>query len=57
MEKSWGIGEFMPKLEYNDYWFNYCFDINPQEIKDLIEEEYISSQGLKIHLDLYQVIG
>jgi len=43
----------MSKLEYNDYWFNYCFNINPQEIKDLIKEEYISSQGLKIHLDIY----
>jgi len=43
----------MPKLDYNDYWFNYCFDISPQEIKNLIKEEYISSQGLKIHLDIY----
>jgi len=43
----------MSKLEYNDYWFNYCFNINPQEIKDLIKEEYIWSQGLKIHLDIY----
>jgi len=43
----------MTKLNYNDYWFNYCFDIDPQEIKNLIREEYITSQGLKIHLDIY----
>ncbi|NVM36183.1 MAG: alpha/beta fold hydrolase [Candidatus Lokiarchaeota archaeon] len=43
----------MSKLEYKDYWFNYCFDVVPQKIKDLIKEEYISSQGLKIHLDIY----
>jgi len=43
----------MSSLDYNDYWFNYCFDINPHEIKNLIKEEYITSQGLKIHLDIY----
>jgi len=43
----------MSKLEYNDYWFNYCFDTDPREIKDLIKEDYIISQGLKIHLDIY----
>ncbi|MFX1570186.1 MAG: alpha/beta fold hydrolase [Promethearchaeota archaeon] len=43
----------MPILEYNDYWFNYCFEIDPQEIKKLIKEEYIWSEGLKIHLDIY----
>ncbi|MFW9971814.1 MAG: alpha/beta fold hydrolase [Candidatus Odinarchaeota archaeon] len=43
----------MPKLEYNDYWFNYCFDTDPQEIKNHIREQYISSQNLKIHLDVY----
>jgi len=48
-----GVGDFMPKLKYNDYWFNYCFDTDPQEIKQIIKEEYISSQGLKIHLDIF----
>ncbi|MFX0022939.1 MAG: alpha/beta fold hydrolase [Candidatus Hermodarchaeota archaeon] len=46
----------MSSLDYNDYWFNYCFDIHPQEIKDLIKEEYITSQGLKIHVDIYDDI-
>jgi len=50
---SFGVGDLMPKLSYDDYWFNYCFDIDPQKIKNLIKEEYISSQGLKIHLDIY----
>ncbi len=45
--------DLMLKLEYNDYWFNYCFEIDPQEIKQVIKEEYISSQGLKIHLDIF----
>ena len=43
----------MQKLEYNDYWFNYVFTADPQEIKDAIKEEYITSQDLKIHLDIY----
>lgn len=51
---SFGVGEFMPKLDYNDYWFHYCFDTDPQEIKQVIKEHYISSQGLKIHLDIYE---
>lgn len=50
---SFGVGDFIPNLKYNDYWFNYCFDIDPQKIKNLIKEEYISSQGLKIHLDIF----
>ena len=43
----------MKKLEYNDYWFNYVFNMDPQEIKDAVKEEYITSRGLKIHLDIY----
>ncbi|MFX1411157.1 MAG: alpha/beta fold hydrolase [Promethearchaeota archaeon] len=43
----------MTSLNYNDYWFNYCFNTNPQDIKNLIREVYITSQGLKIHLDIY----
>ena len=44
----------MPELEYYDYWFKYCFKIDPQKIKNLIREKYISSQGFKIHLDIYE---
>jgi len=43
----------MSKLEYNDYWFNYVLKENPKEIKNLIREEYITSQGIKIHLDIF----
>jgi len=43
----------MSKIEYEDYWFNYVFNTDPQEIKDAVRQEYISSQGLKIHLDIY----
>ena len=48
-----GVGDFVSKLGYNDYWFHYCFDKDPQDIKKAIKEHYISSQGLKIHLDIY----
>ncbi|TFG26037.1 MAG: alpha/beta fold hydrolase [Promethearchaeota archaeon] len=47
----------MKKLEYKDYWFNYVLKANPQEIKNLIQEDYIDSQGFKIHLDLYDKVG
>ena len=43
----------MGKFEYNDYWFNYVFKTDPQEIKDAVKQEYITSQGLKIHLDIF----
>jgi len=43
----------MRQLEYNDYWFNYVFEADPQEIKDAVKQEYIISEGLKIHLDIY----
>ncbi len=36
-----------------DYWFNYCMDTDPNEIKKSIHEEYIVSQQKKIHLDIY----
>ncbi len=49
----YGVGDLMVKLVYNDYWFNYVFNEDPQKIKDIIREEYITSQGLKIHLDIY----
>ena len=43
----------MPKFEYNDYWFNYVLKADPHEIKSIIKEEYITSDGLKIHMDIY----
>ncbi len=43
----------MLKLEYNDYWFNYVLNTDPLEIKKQIKEKYITSQGLKIHLDVF----
>ena len=43
----------MSNLDYNDYWFEYVLEEDPNKIKDLIREEYINSQGLKIHLDIY----
>ncbi|TFG00950.1 MAG: alpha/beta hydrolase [Promethearchaeota archaeon] len=43
----------MSKLTYKDYWFNYVVDEEPEKIKELIHEEYISSQGIKIHLDIF----
>jgi alpha-beta hydrolase superfamily lysophospholipase len=43
----------MSKFEYKDYWFNYVLDEDPHQIKNLIREEYIISQGIKIHLDIY----
>ncbi len=42
------------QLDYNDYWFGYVFNTNPEEIKKVIKEDYITSQGLKIHLDIYE---
>jgi len=44
----------MRKLEYNDYWFNYVFKIDPLEIENAVKQDYITSQGLKIHLDIYE---
>lgn len=47
----------MKKLEYKDYWFNYILKEDPQKIKGLIREEYITSQNFKIHLDIYDKEG
>lgn len=41
----------LPQSE--DYWFNYVAELDPQEIKKSIHEEFIVSQGKKIHLDIY----
>ncbi len=43
----------MSKFEYNDYWFNYVLDADPEDIKASVKEEYITSHGLKIHVDVY----
>ncbi|MFX1393651.1 MAG: alpha/beta hydrolase [Promethearchaeota archaeon] len=43
----------MSKFEYKDYWFNYVLDADPQEIKSIIKEDYITSNDLKIHMDIY----
>ena len=40
-------------LNYDDYWINYVLKADPQEIKRIIKENYIVSDGLKIHLDIY----
>jgi alpha-beta hydrolase superfamily lysophospholipase len=47
----------MSKFEYNDYWFNYVLNSDPHEIKNIIKEEYITSDGLKIHMDIYDKEG
>ena len=41
------------KLEYDDYWYHYVLEANPNEIKKVIQEDFIVSDGLKIHLDIY----
>ncbi|MHA1489310.1 MAG: alpha/beta hydrolase [Promethearchaeota archaeon] len=40
-------------MEYDDYWFNYVLKANPLDIKKVIKEDYLTSDGLKIHLDIY----
>ena len=41
------------ELEYNDYWFHYVLSADPNEIKKVIQEDFIVSDRLKIHLDIY----
>ena len=41
------------KYDYKDYWFNYVLNTDPLKIQSVIKEEYIVSNGLKIHLDIY----
>jgi len=43
----------MSDLQYEDYWFEYVLREDPDKIKNLIREEYIRSQELNIHLDIY----
>jgi alpha-beta hydrolase superfamily lysophospholipase len=47
----------MKKREYKDYWFHYVLKEDPKKIKDIIKQQYISSQDLKIHLDIYDKEG
>ncbi|NHI91973.1 MAG: alpha/beta fold hydrolase [Candidatus Lokiarchaeota archaeon] len=37
----------------NDYWFNYCLDIDPKIIKKVIKEIFIETSKNRIHLDIY----
>ena len=41
------------ELAYNDYWLNYVLSTDANEIKKVIKEDYLVSDGLKIHLDIY----
>ncbi|MBD3253613.1 MAG: alpha/beta fold hydrolase [Candidatus Lokiarchaeota archaeon] len=43
----------MSEIQYKDYWFNYVLNANPPQIKNIIKEVYIISEGNKIHLDIY----
>jgi len=38
---------------HDNYWFNYILNEDPQKIKETIQVEYIDSEGLKLHLDIY----
>jgi len=41
------------KYDYKDYWFNYVLNTDPLKIKSVIKEDFIVSNGLRIHLDIY----
>ncbi|TXT60897.1 MAG: hypothetical protein BAJALOKI2v1_70050 [Promethearchaeota archaeon] len=43
----------MSTQEYDDYWFHYVLEENPEEIKERVEELYITIDEKKIHLDVY----
>ena len=34
-------------------WYNYCLEMDPKVIEAAISEEYITSNDMKIHLDIY----
>lgn len=40
------------ELKYDGFWYNYCLDIDPKRIEQVIQERYIKSNGKKIHLDI-----
>jgi len=37
----------------NDYWNNYCLELDPKIIKKVIKEKYIDTRNNRIHLDIY----
>ncbi|MHA1358129.1 MAG: alpha/beta hydrolase [Candidatus Helarchaeota archaeon] len=39
--------------ESENYWYNYCLELEPQVIETAISEESIVSNEKKIHLDIY----
>ncbi|HUX99147.1 MAG TPA: alpha/beta fold hydrolase [Candidatus Deferrimicrobium sp.] len=39
--------------EPENTWFNYCLDLDPHKIEEAITEEFIVSNGKRIHLDIY----
>lgn len=43
----------MKDLKYTDYWFNYVLNEDPDKIKDMIIEDVIMSDGLKVHLNIF----
>ena len=53
MEVENEVKDIISESDYNNYWFNYILNVDPLEIKNSIKEEYIISDGLKIHLDIY----
>ncbi|MHA1297982.1 MAG: alpha/beta fold hydrolase [Candidatus Helarchaeota archaeon] len=40
-------------MQDNDYWFNYCLELDPKKIKNAIKEKYIDISKNRIHLDIY----
>lgn len=38
---------------YGDFWFNYCVQLDPNKIKKVIRQEYVTSNKTRIHLDVY----
>ncbi|TFF90308.1 MAG: hypothetical protein EU548_03655, partial [Promethearchaeota archaeon] len=44
----------MSEFEYNDYWFQYVVEEDPEKIKKFVQEEYLDSEGYRIHLDIYE---
>ncbi|MHC1591818.1 MAG: alpha/beta hydrolase, partial [Candidatus Helarchaeales archaeon] len=42
-------------LQNTKTWHDYCFgDFEPAEIEKVVREDFIQSQGKKIHLDIYE---
>ncbi len=41
--------------QYNDekYWETYAYNVNPQEVRDAVREQYVNFNGMSIHLDIY----